>query len=874
MSRRPPSSSRPASVAEPPTPVTADGGGVPPPEGSGAPVPVSSGNVLVREGSEALVSGGGEGVLSRETSEASVPTGGGAVRPREGAGTSVRLDGRGDAEERIAFLATAGELLSSSLEWRTVLRRLAELAVPVLADWCVVDVLTDDGQVERVAAMHREPEQVALVHELWRLRPPDLSTPGAVSEVLRTGEPVFLPEVTDVMLPGMMRVPEQLEVAKQLGIRSGIIIPLRARGRTLGAVALIRSDEGGSFQEAELELTLELARRASLSMDNALLYAEAREAQVRTERLQAVTAALSRAVSGEEVAEVVMREGLGTSGAVRGAVLEVREDDGITVRGSFGYTPELIEYFRSRKVSEETLLRRARERREAHWFTHLEPMFSESDPARDTVVALGEGARALLPLLVERGTRGFLVLAWDAPRAFVPAERAFLEALAYQCAQALERATLYETLRERGERLHHALEMGKEAEERLFFLLDASRALAEHLDDVEWTLEHVARAAARGVATFCLVELAGPDGALRCVAAAHRDATRDAFVLSTLSPTLSDGTLHLARDCFRVGETRYLPEVGEDLRERMCEGPEHRALLEVLDPHSLLSAPVRTRGRTLGVVTLGTAPPQRRLGTSDVTMAEELARRVAVALENASLYRDAQAAVRLRDEFLSVASHELKTPLTSLKLQHGLIGRALGAESHEKVGPRLSTAMRQVHRLTALVDSLLDVSRISLGRLALEPAEVDLGQAVRDAVDRMEEVFAQAGCSVRVEVSGPLPGRWDSLRLDQVLVNLLTNAAKYGAGRPVVVEAAPEGAGEVRLSVRDEGIGIAAEDLARVFGRFERAVSERHYGGLGLGLYISRQIVDAMGGRIEVESRPGSGSIFTVRLPRGLDAGR
>lgn len=789
--------------------------------------------------------------------------------PREGAGVSGRLRGGDDAEERIAFLATAGELLSTSLEWRTVLRRLAELSVPALADWCLVDVVDDDGQVERVAAAHLEPEKVALVHELWRLRPPDLSTPGAISEVLRTGAPVFLPEVTDAMLPGMMRVPEQLELARRLGVRAAVVAPLKARGRTLGAVALIRSAEGARFQAAELELALELARRASLSMDNALLYAEAREAQVRTERLQAVTAALSRAVSAEEVAQVVMQEGLGASGAARCAVLEVREDDGLTVRGSFGYTPALVEYYRTRRVSEETLLRQARERREAHWFSHLAPMLSPSDPARPTAVSLGEGARALLPLLVEKGVRGFLVLAWDAPRAFVPAERAFLEALAYQCAQALERAALYETLRERSERLHHALEMGKEAEERLFFLLDASRALAEHLDDVEWTLEHVARAAARSVATCCLVELAGPDGALRCVAAAHRESARDAIVLSTLSPSLCEGTLHLSRECFQSGETRYLPELGEDLRERMGQGPEHRALLEALNPHSLLSVPVRTRGRKLGVITLGTAPPQRRLVASDVTMAEELARRVAVALENASLYRDAQAAVRLRDEFLSVASHELKTPLTSLKLQHGLIDRALGAESREKVSPRLSTAMRQVHRLTALVDSLLDVSRISLGRLALEPADVDLGQAVRDAVDRMEEVFSQAGCSVRVDVPGPLPGRWDSLRLDQVLVNLLTNAAKYGAGRPVVVEASPEGDEAVRLSVRDEGIGIAAEDLARVFGRFERAVSERHYGGLGLGLYISRQIVDAMGGHIEVESRPGAGSIFTVRLPRG-----
>jgi signal transduction histidine kinase len=776
-------------------------------------------------------------------------------------------------EERIAFLSSAGEVLSSSLEWRTVLQRLAELTVPVLADWCAVDVLTRDGRVERVGAAHREPDKVPLVHELSRLRPPDLTSPGGISEVLRTGKPVFLPEVTDAMLPGIVRIPEQLGIARQLGVSAGLIVPLGARGRTLGAVSLVRNG-GGRVSEEDLELALDLARRASLSMDNALLYAEAREAQARTERLQAVTAALSRAVSAEEVAEAVLHEGLRVSGAVRGAVLETREDDGITVRGSFGYTPAHVEHLRALKASEATLLRAVRDSLEPQWFTHLEPMLPVSDHARPAAQALGEGARALIPLRVEKGLRGYLALAWATPRAFPAEERAFLEALAYQCAQALERAALYEALRERGERLHHALEVGKEAEERLFFLLDASRALAEHLDDVEWTLEHVARVAARSVATCCLVELAAPDGALRCVAVSHRDAGRDAFVLSTLSPAMHEGTLHLSRECFQTGETRFLPEVGPDLRELMEQGPEHRALLEALNPHSLLAVPVRTRGRTLGVITLGTAPPQRRLGTSDVTMAEELARRVAVALENASLYRDAQAAVRLRDEFLSVASHELKTPLTSLKLQHGLIDRALGAESRAKVVPRLSTAMRQVQRLTALVDSLLDVSRISLGRLALEPADVDLGQAVRDAVDRMEEVFAQAGCSVRVDVPGPLPGRWDSLRLDQVLVNLLTNAAKYGAGHPVVVEACLEGEEAVRLSVRDEGIGIAAEDLPRLFGRFERAVSERHYGGLGLGLYISRQIVDAMGGRIEVESRPGVGSLFTVRLPRGLSAGR
>jgi signal transduction histidine kinase len=777
-----------------------------------------------------------------------------------------------DAEERIAFFASAGELLSASLDWRTVLQRLAELAVPELADWCAVDFLTEDGQVERVAAAHREPGKAALIHALACPWPREGEPPGGLFEVLRAGEPVLLPEVTDALLPGLVRTREQLEVARGLGAVAGIVVPLRGRGRALGTVSLVRGGAGARFDEADLGLALELARRASLSVDNALLYAEAREAQARTERLQAVTAALSRAVTAEQVAEAVLAEGLRVSGAARGAVLELGGEAGLVVRGAFGYTPEALDGLRALDVRRVTLVRQLLERREPHWFPRLEPMLAVVDEARGFLGALGEGARAVLPLLVEKEARGILLLAWARPRAFAPAERALLEALAFQCGQALERAALYEALRERGERLHHALQVGKEAEERLFFLLDASRALAEHLDDVEWTLEHVARVAARSVATCCLMELVGPDGGLRCVAASHRDAARDAFVLSALSPRMHEGTLHPARECFQTGETRYLPEVGADLRERMWQGPEHRALLEALDPHSLVAVPVRMRGRTLGVITLGTSPPQRRLGTSDVAMAEELARRVAVALENASLYRDAQAAVRLRDEFLSVASHELKTPLTSLKLQHGLIDRALAGEARGSVGPRLSTAMRQVQRLTALVDSLLDVSRISLGRLALEPTDVDLGQAVRDAVDRMEEVFIQAGCPVRVDVPGPLPGRWDSLRLDQVLVNLLTNAAKYGAGRPVRVEAASEGTDAVRLSVRDEGIGIAPEDLPRLFGRFERAVSDRHYGGLGLGLYISRQIVDAMGGRIEVESRPGVGSVFTVRLPRGLDA--
>jgi signal transduction histidine kinase len=164
------------------------------------------------------------------------------------------------------------------------------------------------------------------------------------------------------------------------------------------------------------------------------------------------------------------------------------------------------------------------------------------------------------------------------------------------------------------------------------------------------------------------------------------------------------------------------------------------------------------------------------------------------------------------------------------------------------------------------VTSLLDVGRLAAGRLELEPGEVDLSALVREVLERLAEVFAQAGCSVQLEAEAPVRGEWDAQRLDQVLVNLLSNAAKYGAGRPVHVRV-EQVEGRARISVRDEGIGIAPEALPRLFGRFERATSDRNYGGLGLGLYISRQLVEAMAGSVRVESRPQAGATFTVDLP-------
>ncbi|WP_426749804.1 ATP-binding protein [Myxococcus sp. Y35] len=222
--------------------------------------------------------------------------------------------------------------------------------------------------------------------------------------------------------------------------------------------------------------------------------------------------------------------------------------------------------------------------------------------------------------------------------------------------------------------------------------------------------------------------------------------------------------------------------------------------------------------------------------------------------------------MKLRDDFLSVAGHELKTPLTVLQFQfHTLLGMAQERRD-ERMKEKLVRARRQAERLTQLADELLDAVHISAGRLTLRLEACDLSALVSEVLERSSSAVAQAQCQLHLSLEEHVRGMWDRLRLMQVVTNLLSNALKYGAGSPIEVKACASTNG-ARLSVRDSGIGIPPKDQTRIFERFERAVSSQNHGGLGLGLWISRQIVEAHGGVIRVESEPGNGATFTVELP-------
>jgi PAS domain S-box-containing protein len=251
-----------------------------------------------------------------------------------------------------------------------------------------------------------------------------------------------------------------------------------------------------------------------------------------------------------------------------------------------------------------------------------------------------------------------------------------------------------------------------------------------------------------------------------------------------------------------------------------------------------------------------------------VKVTRDLAERREADLERARLLQ-AEEAIRLRDQFLSIASHELRTPLMALQLQLESATRQFGAQD-KKLAGKLERAERSVQRLSELVNALLDVTRIASGRVELHPTDADLGVIVGEVVDRMQEAAASSGCTLTSNVETGCIGKWDTLRMQQVVSNLLGNAFKYAQGAPVEVALRRSG-DRVVLTVRDQGPGIAAADRERIFERFERAVDPRHFGGLGLGLYITHEIVIGHGGTIRVEDAESGGARFVIELPvKGL----
>jgi PAS domain S-box-containing protein len=337
-----------------------------------------------------------------------------------------------------------------------------------------------------------------------------------------------------------------------------------------------------------------------------------------------------------------------------------------------------------------------------------------------------------------------------------------------------------------------------------------------------------------------------------------------------------DAVAHLAvpylGDCCRItliGD----PQSGAPIVNVTAGGGEHllevhprtlagHSIIYTTGPRSSMAVPLMSRNTIVGALTM-VAPPKRRYTMADLELLDELGRRVALCVDNARLYEGAQEALKGRDQFLSIAAHEIRGPLTSIHL--AVQGLLRGSLSRAGARTALEVIEREDRRLSGFVDDLLDLGRISTGQLHFDLEEVDLGTVVRDAVSRLTGTLAPTG-PVTITTGGNLVGQWDRARLDQVVTNLVSNAIKYGEGKPIEITAS-ETDGHVVLRVSDHGMGIEPSMRSKIFDAFQRASGAQRYGGLGLGLHIAKTIVNGFGGTIAVDSGPRVGSTFTVDLP-------
>ncbi|WP_025414818.1 GAF domain-containing protein [Gemmatirosa kalamazoonensis] len=962
---------------------------------------------------------------------------------------------RAEAADRL--LGTASAAIARSLDVDETAAAVARAALPTLADWAMVDLLADDDTLRRVAAVHVEPDRMEAAREVVRW-PSEPTWAYGAPAVVRSGEPQVATEIPTPLAAALARVPERRAALEALGLRSYLCVPLRARGRTLGALTLVRGDGAPGYTHADLPLAGELAARAALALDNAQLHtaeraarAAAERAAERTRQLQALTAALGSALTNDAVAHVVLHHGIPAFGADAGVVTRLHAD-GVTLSllAQAGFPDDTVAHWRRYTVTsgspggrvvttgEPVLLEdleavrrafpafvpvmeagryeaivalplrvdartlgmiafawraphvvsdderaqlvafaaqcaQAKERarlfessgearaaavaeaarvRELQTLTAaltgavrpedvaavaLErarpafgaagglfnllsdddrefvqlgaaglssefmrpwrrypidrgtagsevvrtgaPVFVRSmDEARERFPVLvpamahhGFPAFAALPLHAGRRLLGLVVFNFTEPRPFTEAEREHMRAFAGQCALALARANLYEAER-------HEREKAERLSRRLRVLADAGRTLAAPLD-VRGTLAAIAKLAVPTFADGCAVDLLYAAGAFERAVNVHVDPAKAALIAASARANL-DVRQRVEPETFQRlldGHGVLVPDLTPERLAAHVPNEAQRAAISGVGIRSYMLAPLVVANTTLGALSFMITESDRQYDADDLALAEELARRSAVALENARLYEaervaraEAEAANRAKMDFLATMSHELRTPLNAIGghaqlLELGIHGPLTDAQSEA-----LARIQASQSHLLGLINDVLNFAKLDAGKVEFHPVAVSLHDAVCAVAALVEPQFdakgirhAHAGCDATLVV------RADADKLRQILLNLLSNAAKYTpAHGEVVIRCARDGEGAL-VEVRDTGIGIPSEKIEHIFEPFVqlgRSLST-NLEGTGLGLAISRDLARGMGGDLTVVSAPGVGSTFTLALP-------
>ncbi len=724
----------------------------------------------------------------------------------------VDISQRKRLENQLRLLSEAGETLAASLDYTTTLEAAARIVVPGLADLCMVDVLGGDGEVERLVVVFADAKkQKTLADRLKDYAPrPGWQTPQA--RVIESGEPMLLSEMSDQQSTQIAYDDGYADTLRLVGIRSLMIVPLSAHGRTLGAVTFASAESERRYSLGDLGLARDLASRTALALDNARLYAEAQRAN------QAL--ALAEAKSS------------GILSISTDAIISVDENQRITL---FNEGAEQIFGYAGAEVIGEP----------------LDILIPEALRAihRHRVARFGAGELGARQM----GERGAALLGLRKDGQEFPADAAISKL------EVGGKRILTVALRDVTEQ--------KQIEKGKTFLADVGLVLANTLD-YEQTLARLVELALRDLADGCIIDILGKDGELSKWIVVCRDPSKAEICASFGHTPLDRRHPHLTSSALETGRSVIMERLSPEMVASFAESERHLRLLRAIDPRSVIAVPLLVHGKLLGAMAFVSSDPSRVYGPSDLRLAEELAQRGAMSITNAELYRAAERAIQARDEMLGVVAHDLRNPLNVIVLQATMLQHRAPEGDHWSRKPAAVIA-KAVARMNHLIQDLLEVTRMESGHLAIARSRVAANGVASDALAAQAPLAAAAFLELRLDAAPDLPELWaDRDRLLQVFENLIGNAMKFSqsGGRIVIGVARGEGEGEVLFRVNDTGAGIAAEDLPRVFDRFWQAQKTGDHGA-GLGLSIVKGIIDAHGGRIWVESTPGSGSTFFFTVP-------
>jgi PAS domain S-box-containing protein len=767
------------------------------------------------------------------------------------------------------FLVRAGEILASSLDFDTALGEVTRLASTYLADWCAIDELGPDGRVRRVSVAHPDPAKVLLAHDLAERYPPDPDARRGLPEVLRTGKPELVEEIPDEWLVEGAVDEEHLRIARELGLRSYIIVPLIARGTVLGALSLVSAESGRRYGADDLALAEELARRAALALDNARLFGE--------------TEAARRAAEEAERGVRDILDGIGDP-----FVVQDRE----------------WRYRYMNDAADEVFRKAGRGGRDALLGKVLWDLYPDLIGSRHETE-------------MRRAQRDRVTVSFEE---FYSGAGTWSEIHCYPLANG-GLATVWKDVTAR-----------KRAEEALHFLAESSTLLGSVLD-YEETLRAVARLMVPHLADWCAVDILDEGGKLRQLAVAHvePDKVKWAEELNRRyppDPAAPSGVYHVVR----TGRPEIYPEIPDQLLVDGAVDEEHLRIARELGLRSAILVPLTASKRTLGVLTLASTEGGRRYSEADLALAMELARRAGFAVENARLYREtdearlhleeqavememqgeelrtqaaqleeiqtdleesneelhaandrlveqmarveslrtqAEDANRAKSDFLAIMSHELRTPLNAMigyvDLLLAGIPEPIPALAHAQV-VRMRGASRH---LLQLIEEVLTFTRLEAGRESAEVQDVDLDELLGEVGAIIEPLAAAKHVTFRFPHHvdrGSI--RTDPRKLRQILINVLGNAVKFTSEGEVCFEVATE-AEQICFRVRDTGVGIAPEDQEVIFEPFRQLDQGKTRGaeGTGLGLAVSRRLAVLLGGGLTVQSEAGAGSTFVLCLP-------